>query len=112
MKRILFYTFSILAFCLYGCDNYDDQRLPARPVHIEIYSAQWSVYGVHGYMESQTFVKSSLPKGFSWTANSYSGFGGVLLACGHQSRARLEATGCRVLDTVTDLLHAAEKGEL
>lgn len=36
----------------------------------------------------------------------------VLLACGHQSRARLEATGCRVFDTVTDLLHAAEKGEL
>ena len=51
-------------------------------MHIEIYSAQWSVYGVHGYMEWQTFVKSSLPKGFSWTANSYSGFGGVLLACG------------------------------
>lgn len=36
----------------------------------------------------------------------------VLLACGHQSRARLEATGCRVFDAVTDLLHAAEKGEL
>jgi len=36
----------------------------------------------------------------------------VLLACGHQSRARLEATGCRAPDTVTDLLHAAEKGEL
>lgn len=36
----------------------------------------------------------------------------VLLACGHQSRARLEATGRRVFDTVADLLHAAEKGEL
>ncbi len=35
----------------------------------------------------------------------------VLLACGHQNRERLEATGCRVFDTVTDLLHAAEKGE-
>lgn len=36
----------------------------------------------------------------------------LLLACGHQSRARLEATGRRVFDTVADLLHAAEKGEL
>ena len=36
----------------------------------------------------------------------------VLLACGHQDRARLEATGCRVFDTVFAMLHAAEKGEL
>lgn len=65
-----------------GCDNYDDQRLPARPVHIEIYSAQWSVYGVHGYTEWQTFIKNSQPKGFAWSANSYTGFGGVLLVSG------------------------------
>ena len=36
----------------------------------------------------------------------------VLLACGHQDRARLESTGRRVFDTVTDLLHAAKTGEL
>lgn len=71
-----------MSYLLSGCDNYDDQRLPTRPVHIEIYAAQWSVYGVHGYMEWQTFVKNSLPKGFSWPANSYSGFGGVLLIGG------------------------------
>lgn len=36
----------------------------------------------------------------------------VLLACGHQDRERLTATGCRVFDTVCDLLRAAEEGEL
>lgn len=36
----------------------------------------------------------------------------VLLACGHQSRARLEATGCRVFDTHAELLCAAQRGEL
>ncbi len=79
-----------------GCDNYDDQRLPARPVHIEIYSAQWSVYGVHGYMEWQTFVKNSLPKGYSWAANSYSGFGGVLLICGLNNQLLAYDMACPV----------------
>lgn len=36
----------------------------------------------------------------------------VLLACGHQSRARLETTECRVFDSFAELLHAAWKGEL
>lgn len=36
----------------------------------------------------------------------------VLLACGHQDRERLTATGCRVFDTVCDLLRAAEEGKL
>ena len=79
-----------------GCDNYDDHRLPARPVHIEIYSAQWSVYGVHGYMEWQTFVKNSLPKGYSWAANSYSGFGGVLLICGLNNQLLAYDMACPV----------------
>lgn len=62
-----------MSYLLSGCDNYDDQRLPTRPVHIEIYAAQWSVYGVHGYMEWQTFVKNSLPKGFSWAGQQLFG---------------------------------------
>ena len=35
----------------------------------------------------------------------------VLLAWGHQDRARLEATGCRVYDTILDLKRAFENGE-
>lgn len=35
----------------------------------------------------------------------------VLLAWGHQDRARLEKTGCRVYDTIKDLLTDLENGE-
>ena len=36
----------------------------------------------------------------------------VLLACGHQDRARLMATGCAVFDDAFDLLRAFESGEI
>ena len=36
----------------------------------------------------------------------------VLLACGHQSRTRLMATGCRIFDNAFDLLFAFERGEI
>ena len=36
----------------------------------------------------------------------------VLLAWGHQDRVRLEATGCRVFETATDVQKAFENGEL
>lgn len=36
----------------------------------------------------------------------------VLLAWGHQDRARLESTGCRVFDTAADVQRAFENGEL
>lgn len=35
----------------------------------------------------------------------------VLLACGHQDRERLEATGCRVFNDITDLIDAFKSGE-
>ncbi len=36
----------------------------------------------------------------------------VLLACGHQSRVRLEVTGCRVFDNAFELLSVFKNGEL
>ncbi len=36
----------------------------------------------------------------------------VLLAWGHQDRARLEASGCRIFNTITDLQTAFENGEM
>ncbi len=81
MKRILFYTFSILAFCLYGCDNYDDQRLPARPVHVEIYSARWSVYGVRLYGMAD-LCKVLCRKAFRGQPTVIPVSAAVLLACG------------------------------
>ena len=36
----------------------------------------------------------------------------ILLAWGHQDRERLEATGCRVFDTIADVQSAFENGEL
>ncbi|MBQ8836998.1 MAG: HAD family hydrolase [Clostridia bacterium] len=36
----------------------------------------------------------------------------VLLAWGHQSRERLETTGCKIFDNITDLQKAFENGEM
>ncbi len=65
--------------CEYG--EYD--RIPSAPVRIEFGNAvMWSVYGVSAYPSYREFVKSeNKPKGFSYVANSYTGYGGVMLLC-------------------------------
>lgn len=88
---------SLICVCLTaGCDNYDEERIPIRNVRIEINSAEWSVYGVHGYMEWNTFIRNLLPTGFTWRGNEYSGFGGVLLVCGLENQLLAYDLACPV----------------
>ncbi|MCD7710778.1 MAG: hypothetical protein LUI04_05460 [Porphyromonadaceae bacterium] len=97
MKRLTPLLLALILTALFpGCDNYDDDRIPERAVHIEIYSAQWSIYGVYAYTDWREFIKNSLPKGFSWSANSYTGFGGVLLVCGLNNQLLAYDLACPV----------------
>lgn len=96
LRHIASALFMVVLLFTSGCDNFDDHRIPSRNVHIEINTAQWSVYGVHGYMEWQAFIRNTTPKGFTWKAGNYTGYGGVLLVCGLENQLLAYDMACPV----------------
>lgn len=71
---------------LCSCTQVDDDRIPSLPVYINLSGAgMWNTYGVAGVGISRDFINYEgvrKPDGFPYTANSYTGFGGVLLIGG------------------------------
>lgn len=69
-----------------ACNQVDDDRIPSLPVYINLADAGlWNSYGVSGVGISRNFINSQgviSPAGFPFTANTYLGFGGVLLIGG------------------------------
>lgn len=67
-----------------GCNEVDDERIPAMPVSINLGDAGlWNSYGVHGFGNWRVFVpQDGEPAGFHYTATTATGFGGVLLISG------------------------------
>lgn len=75
----------LLTICsLTSCNTVDDDRIPSWPVNINLGDAGiWNSFGVWNYGQSRSFIRQSLePAGFSYPANSATGFGGVLLIMG------------------------------
>lgn len=68
---------------LAACDSVDDHRVPSAPVNIVFNDpAMWNEYGVSGAMLYKYFIKSERePGNFPYLASTYTGYGGVLLAC-------------------------------
>ena len=69
---------------LSACNRIDDHRLPAVGVNI-IFTTQgmWNTYGVNAALDTREFIHTSTkrePAGFPFTATTYTGYGGVLLA--------------------------------
>lgn len=66
-------------FC--ACSHIDDNRIPARNVNVVFSTvAQWDVYGVAGAYSHKRFIRElKEPANFPYTANTYTGFGGILL---------------------------------
>lgn len=81
-------TFLAIAAVLLGggCDSVDDDRIPSLAVNINLAGAgQWNTYGVSGVGIYRYFILSQdtrLPAGYSYSASSATGFGGVLLIGG------------------------------
>lgn len=73
----------LLMLLMMGCETAQYDRIPAAPVRIEFgNAAMWNIYGVSAYPDSRTFIlNEGKPKGFPYTANSYTGYGGVMLVC-------------------------------
>lgn len=69
-----------------SCNQVDDDRIPSLPVYIDLSGAgMWNSYGVSGVGVSRRFINlqgEMSPSGFPYTANTYVGFGGVLLIGG------------------------------
>ncbi|MDE5793779.1 MAG: hypothetical protein K2I08_03570 [Muribaculaceae bacterium] len=69
-----------------SCNQVDDDRIPSLPVYINLSGAgMWNSYGVSGVGISRDFINWQgvlSPTGFPFTANTYVGFGGVLLIGG------------------------------
>lgn len=80
---------SLMALLLSGatsCHSIDDDRIPSLPVYINLSGAgMWNTYGVSGVGISKRFINWQgvvSPSGFPYNANTYVGFGGVLLIGG------------------------------
>lgn len=72
---------SILLSSLCSCHSVDDERIPVAPVNVVFSTvADWDVYGVAGAMQSRRFIRElKEPSSYPWTAQTFTGFGGILL---------------------------------
>lgn len=70
-----------------SCEHIDNKSVPGFTVHIDLGSvALWNTYGVHGMGDYQIFNREKgIPKNFAYNANTYTGFGGVLLMMGMEA---------------------------
>lgn len=83
MKTFRYISAIIMLLLATSCERADNDRIPAAAVHIDFgNAAMWSVYGVSAYPDHKEFIKEeNKPKGFTYVANSYTGYGGVMLVC-------------------------------
>ncbi|MGN0212830.1 MAG: hypothetical protein ACI4AN_07780 [Muribaculaceae bacterium] len=83
MIRRLLIMLTIAAMAV-ACTKIDDNHTPAYQVSIRLNSVGlWNTYGVHGLGECRIFsVRKKLPANFHFTANTYTGFAGVMLLQG------------------------------
>lgn len=83
IKKYILVLLGALAVICTGCDTINDNRIPALAVSIKLDNpGLWDKYGVHVMGEYCYFVRElNQPSGF-YTANTYTGFGGVLLIGG------------------------------
>ncbi|MDE5849247.1 MAG: hypothetical protein K2H38_03820 [Muribaculaceae bacterium] len=85
-KGSLFLSLMAMLLAVVACNQVDDDRIPSLPVYIDLSGAGlWNSYGVAGVGLSRNFINWNgvvSPAGFAYTANTYVGFGGVLLIGG------------------------------
>ncbi len=83
MKRIL--CIALLAsLLLASCNNVNNKEVPQAMVRIDLGTfALWNVYGVSGAGDYRIFDRAKrIPSNFPYNANTYTGYGGVLLMMG------------------------------
>ena len=84
-KKYAFLLFLAAVALMAGCSRIKDDVIPAMPVGIDLTNIGiWSVYGVNGYGDYRYFnIETGEPKGFPFTATTFTGYGGVVIVCGY-----------------------------
>ncbi len=87
MKHVIYTLIIALMAMTCSCDSVNNTEVPNYVVYLDLGSyALWTVYGVSGVGEYRIFDRTrNLPANFSYTSNTYTGFGGVLLIMGLDS---------------------------
>ncbi|MDE6478734.1 MAG: hypothetical protein K2L45_00580 [Muribaculaceae bacterium] len=82
----IFLSLIALLSAFSACNQVDDDRIPSLPVYVGLSDiGLWNAYGVSGVGVSRNFINwqgTVSPAGFPYNANTYVGFGGVLLIGG------------------------------
>lgn len=75
---------AVVSVALAGCEKINNESLPGFTVRINLGDyGRWNIYGVHGLGDYRIFNRAKgLPSNFPYDANTYTGFGGVLLFMG------------------------------
>lgn len=81
MKKIISLLLAVCLMALGGCARLNNTSLPDYPVRINLSNyALWTTYGVTGVGDYRIFNRDKrLPANFPYDANTYTGYGGVLL---------------------------------
>ena len=74
----------VIACCLSSCEKVDSNRIPYTAVNIKLDNdGLWNTYGVSGFGSNRMFVKAlKIPANYTYSALTYTGYGGVLLISG------------------------------
>ena len=80
MKKI-FLLGAVMMMAVSACEKVETNRIPPLPVYLNFGNqGLWNTYGVSGYGDYAFFSKTdNIPVNYSYKANDYTGFGGVLL---------------------------------
>lgn len=76
---------AVVVLAVSACEQVNNYRIPAVPVNIELSNqGLWDTYGVHAFGQRRYFIRDlHQPDNYSFTANTYTGFGGILLISGY-----------------------------
>lgn len=79
LKKLFICVLALVALC--GCDKVDNTSLSGYKVNINLrMQSVWDTYGCPGLGDWRFFSRAQkLPANFPYTANSYTGLGGVIL---------------------------------
>lgn len=84
MKKIIYTIIIAIAAIACSCDHINNKEVPSYVVRIDLGSyALWTTYGVSGVGDYRIFDRpSGIPRNFPYNANTFTGYGGVLLIMG------------------------------
>lgn len=82
-KNIYIIGVLILVMSMNACTKISDNQIPSYPVNLNLSTAgYWQTYGVTSPGTYRLFNKvERIPMNYPYNANTYTGFGGVLLVC-------------------------------